>query len=226
MFIPIGTEEPSPRRRFPVVTVTIVALNVLVFLVEASVLFEGGEGALRRLINAWGTVPAAIAGGQRLYTLLTSMFLHGGLAHILFNMIYLLAFGDNVEDRLGRVRYVAFYLLAGFMASLAQITSSPASSVPSVGASGAIAGVLGGYLLLFPRGIVRMFLLLGPFIRITRVPALLFILFWFLTQFLNGVASLGVVTAETGGVAYWAHVGGFAGGLVVMWLYKQLADRR
>jgi membrane associated rhomboid family serine protease len=148
MFIPIGTEEPSPRRRFPVVTVTIVALNVLVFLVEASVLFEGGEGALRRLINAWGAVPAAIA------------------------------------------------------------------------------GVLGGYLLLFPRGIVRMFLLLGPFIRITRVPALLFILFWFLTQFLNGVASLGVVMAETGGVAYWAHVGGFAGGLVVMWLYKQLADRR
>jgi len=225
MFVPIGTEEEIPRRRFPVVTVILAALNSLVFLLEVYILLTGGEEALNGFITSFGVVPAAIAGGQSLYTLFTSMFVHGGLTHVAFNMLYLLAFGDNVEDRLGRWRYVIFYLLAGLVAALAQIAVDPTSQVPSVGASGAIAGVLSGYILLFPQGVVRMFLFMGPLTRIRRVPAVMYIAFWFITQFFNGVLSLGVATAETGGVAYWAHIGGFGAGLALAWLYKQFIGK-
>lgn len=225
MFVPIGTEEKVPRQRFPVVTVILVALNSLVFLVEAYILLTEGERALSGFITSFGVVPATVASGRRLYTLFTSMFVHGSLTHVAFNMVYLLGFGDNVEDRLGRWRYVIFYLLAGLLAAFAQIATDPASQVPTVGASGAIAGILSGYILFFPRGVVRMFLFLGPWTRIRRVPALMYVAFWFITQFFNGVLSLGVVTAETGGVAYWAHIGGFGAGLVLAWLYKQFLEK-
>ncbi len=224
MFVPIGTEEETPRLRFPVVTVTLAGLNSIVFLLEAYILFTGGEEALNGFITSFGVVPAAVSGGQRLHTLFTSMFLHGGVSHIVFNLLYLLSFGDNIEDRLGPWRYLVFYLLTGLLAAFAQVGVNPASEIPSVGASGAVAGVLAGYILLCPRGIVRMLLFMGPWTRVRRVPALMYVGIWFVTQFFNGVLSLGVATAETGGVAYWAHIGGFVGGLVLAWLYKQFVE--
>ena len=191
MFIPVGTEE-TPRHRFPWVTVSLVGLNIAVFLLEMLILSTGGERALNTFFVAYGVVPTAISSGQSIVipfylTLFTAMFVHGSLTHIGFNMLYLLAFGDNLEDRLGHGRYLIFYLLTGLLAALAQIAVDPHSPVPSVGASGVIAGVLSGYILFFPRGVVRMFLFLGPFTRITRIPALMYIGFWFVTQFFNGI---------------------------------------
>jgi membrane associated rhomboid family serine protease len=150
----------------------------------------------------------------------SSMFVHGGLTHFGFNMFYLLAFGDNVEDRLGRGRFLLFYMLSGLVAVLVQASMNPASQVPTIGASGAIAAVLGAYVLLFPRARVRTFFFLGPLSRITRVSAMLFIGVWFVIQFFSGVGSLGVTTAETGGVAYWAHNGGFLVGAGIGLIYK------
>lgn len=221
MFIPVGTEEATPRQKFPVVTVTLVALNSLVFLFELFLLLAGGRSALNQFIAVFGMTPSTIISGQNLYTLFTSLFVHGSLTHISFNMLYLLAFGDNVEDRLGRWRYLLFYTLAGLFASLVQIAVNPGSSIPNVGASGAIAGVLGGYLIIFPKSRVRVFFFLGPLSHTTRISALLYIGFWFVTQFFNGIGSLGVQTAETGGVAYWAHIGGFVAGLGLAFLFKR-----
>lgn len=231
MFVPVGTEEPVRRRRFPAVTLLLVALNSLAFLYELYVLMAGGDQALNDLITRYGVLPAVLTGpvvfSLHIYVSpFTAMFLHAGFAHILFNMVFLASFGDNVEDRLGHFRYLLFYLLSGLAATAAQVAVDPSSPIPSIGASGAIAGVLSGYLLLFPTGIVRMLLLLGPFARIARVPAFLFILFWFFTQFLSGLASLGVATTETGVVAYWAHIGGFAAGLVFAILLRGAARAR
>lgn len=230
MLIPIGTNERIPRRRFPVVTVAIVTINVLVFLFEMLVLFGGGSNALDAFFTAFGVVPAAFTHGQDILipfylTPFTSMFVHSGIPHILFNMLFLLPFGDNVEDRLGPFLYLVFYFGSGLVAALAQIAVDPSSQVPSIGASGAIAGVLAGYLILFPRGIVRVFIFLWVFFTIARVPALLFIGFWFVLQFFTGIASLGVQTAQSGGVAYFAHVGGFAAGLVMAFLHRQFAPQ-
>lgn len=225
MFMPVGTEESTPRQRFPAVTVVLVLLNSLVFLVELLVLVTRGDQGLNDFILAFAVVPAAIASGQGLYTLLTALFVHGSLTHIASNMLFLLAFGDNVEDHLGRARYLLFYLLAGVIASFAQIIVDPTSPVPSVGASGAIAGILAAYLVLFPQGSVRLFVFLGPLSRVTRISALLYIGLWFVLQFFGVLGSLGVETAQTGGVAYWAHIGGFLGGMVLALLSKAILVR-
>jgi membrane associated rhomboid family serine protease len=225
MFIPLGTEEQIPRQRFPIVTATIVGINILVFLFQLALLWVAGEQALYLFITAFGIVPAALTSGQSLVipfflTPFTSMFVHGSLTHILFNMVYLVAFADNVEDRLGHWRFLAFYLLAGLLGGLAQVLVDVSSTVPTVGASGAIAGVLAAYVVLFPQGKVRMFLFLGPLSRIKRVSALIYVGIWFAMQFFSGVGSLGVPTAETGGVAYWAHIGGFLAGLMLAFLFR------
>lgn len=220
MMVPVGTQENPPRTRFPIFTLIIVLVNLLVFSYELLVLNNGGEEALNVFVNSYGAVPAEIVNGRHLSTLLSAMFVHAGFVHIIFNMLFLLVFGDNVEDRLGHGRYLAFYFVSGLVASFAQIMVDPTSNIPSVGASGAIAGVLSGYVLLFPRGMVRVLLFLGLFTNIARVPALLFIGFWFLVQFFNGIVSFSVNTAETGGVAYWAHIGGFVAGLVLAPLLK------
>jgi len=230
MFIPVGTEEYETRQRYPYVTIILVVINSLVFLFELFLLWTGGEQALNTFMTAFGIVPAAVTSGKSLLipfflTPFTAMFVHGSLTHIGFNMLYLLAFGDNVEDRLGRWRFLIFYLLSGLLASLAQIVVNPASQVPTVGASGAIAGILAGYVLLFPKGRVRVFFFLGPLSRTTRISALLFIGVWFVTQFFNGMGALGVSTAETSGVAYWAHIGGFVAGLVMAFFYSRFTDR-
>jgi membrane associated rhomboid family serine protease len=221
--IPLG-DDPGPRRLTPVVTIVLLLINVAVFVYEMSL----GDG-IERLFRSAGVTPLEFTRGQDLpppaplgiiyTTLLTSMFLHGGLLHIGSNMLYLWVFGDNVEDRMGHGRFLLFYLLCGLVASAVHIFFNAGSQIPSVGASGAIAGVLAGYLILFPRASIRTLLILGIFITMTRVPALLLIGFWFVTQVFSGIASLGV-TEQTAGVAFWAHVGGFLAGLVLVFFFR------
>jgi len=230
MFAPVGTEEIIPRRTFPAVTALIVAINILVFLYQAFILLTEGEEDLNAMIQAVALVPGLVTEGQSVVlpfylTFFTAMFVHGGLLHIASNMIYLVVFGDNVEDMMGPVLYIFFYLLCGLAASVAQIAADPTSMIPNVGASGAIAGVLAGYLLLLPTGTVRILFFLPPFSRIARIPALFFISLWFILQIFSGVMQLGA-SAESGGVAYWAHVGGFLTGLALAFVYKQIMRRR
>ena len=221
--IPIG-DDPGPRRSFPIVTLTLIAVNIVVFVYELTV------PNTDRLFQSAGVIPLEFATGRDIppaapydvyyTTLITSMFLHGGFLHIGSNMLFMWIFGDNVEDRLGHVRYLLFYFLCGLAASAAHIYFNWRSPIPSVGASGAIAGVLGGYFLLFPKATVRTLLFLGPFVTITRIPAIIMIGFWFVTQLLSGVTALGQ-TEQTAGVAFWAHIGGFIVGLPLVLLLRQ-----
>jgi membrane associated rhomboid family serine protease len=153
------------------------------------------------------------------------MFLHGGWAHIIGNMLYLWIFGDNVEDRMGHWRYLVFYLVCGWTASYAHIWSDPTSRIPSIGASGAIAGVLGAYITLYPHARVVALIPLGIFMHTVQIPALFFLGFWFLQQFLVGSLALTQETAQTGGVAWWAHIGGFVAGLVLVWVFQSRKRR-
>ena len=207
--IPIG--DLNPRRHFPLATILIIALNVVVFFYQLLLPDE----ALNRLVLAAGLVPYEVTnrfGVAVVGDLLTSMFLHGGWMHIISNMLYLWIFGDNVEDRLGLPVYAAFYLVAGIGASLAQVAVNPASTIPTIGASGAIAGVLGAYLVMFPRTRVRTLILAFRFIRIVELPALVVLGLWFVLQIFSGLAS--VTSMATGGVAWFAHIGGFVIGLL------------
>ena len=200
---PIG-DDNSARKLFPYITYSLIALNVLVFLVE----LVAGDA----FIETWAFVPSrflANPGGDFL-TILTSMFMHGGWLHIGGNMLYLWIFGDNVEDRFGHFRYLVFYLLCGIAAAFTQLAFSLGSDIPNLGASGAIAGVLGAYVLLFPKRRVTVLLWYG----VVQMPALIVIGFWIVLQFFNGIGSIAVST-DTGGVAYMAHVGGFIAGLVL-----------
>jgi membrane associated rhomboid family serine protease len=212
---PVGDDNVRGSHR-PWVTWALIAINVAVFLYELSLGLDG----LQQFANDYGAVPAQIAQGKRLYTLVTSMFLHGGWLHIAGNMLFLAVFGDNIEATLGSLSYLAFYLAGGIAASLAQVAANPGLNVPSLGASGAVAAVLGAYAVIFPTSRVRVLVVLLFWITITRVIALLFIGLWFVIQFFSGVASLGVQTAQTGGVAYWAHVGGFVLGAIVGLFYR------
>ncbi|MBW3538270.1 rhomboid family intramembrane serine protease [Candidatus Parcubacteria bacterium] len=220
----MGTEESVRRQRLPVVTTALIVANVVVFGFEISTLGTGGEQALNAVIGTYGVVPARLA-LEHAPSLLSSLFLHGGFAHLLFNMLFLAAFGDNIEEALGRFSYLLFYLACGVIASLTHAWVNPASTVPTIGASGAIAGILGAYLALHPGGRVKAIFFFGFFITVVAVPAMLFILFWFIAQLFTGIASLGVTTAQTGGVAYWAHIGGFVAGLVLiaLWPKRRLA---
>jgi membrane associated rhomboid family serine protease len=215
--IPIG-DDNSGRRGFPVVTLLLLAVNVLVFLWQQSLGAQGFE----RAVQAFGTIPyeishgadIAVPGPAPIYlTLLTSMFMHANWMHLGGNMLFLWIFGDNLEDRMGSGKYMAFYLLCGLAADFAQIVINPDGHVPGIGASGAIAGVLGGYLLLFPGATVRT---MGRY-GVNEVPAWMMLGFWILTQVLSGMAQWG--GQEQGGVAYAAHVGGFVAGLVLVKLF-------
>ncbi len=218
--IPYADQPDVARRSVPFVTVGLVALNILVFLFELRL----PHAALADFVRAWGVVPAEVTSGRDLpppvpapvyITLLTSQFIHGGFLHIAGNVLFLWVFGDNVEDALGHLTFLAFYLGVGVIAGLVNAFALAGSTVPGIGASGAIAGVLAGYLLLFGDARVRALLLFGPFFTVGRVSALLLIGFWFLLQLGQGVASLGV-PAQEGGVAYFAHIGGFLAGLVLV----------
>ncbi len=212
MFIPIG-DDNSRRTRVPYVSIGLVALNVLVFLAE---LFANSQGGLEAMITQGAVIPAdytrgAGLGGPVPWTIVSSMFLHAGWMHLIGNMVYLGIFGDNVESVLGHFAFLGFYLAAGALGSLAHILTAPASTIPSLGASGAISGVLAGYLLLFPRNAVHV--LIG--FQVRPVPALLVIGMWAVFQFVVGAGSL-LAPREGGGVAYLAHVGGFVAGLLLI----------
>ena len=204
---PIGDDD-SAQRTAPVVTYALIALNVLVFFLELS----GGEPFIER----WSVVPRRLTQdpGGDFITVFTSMFMHGGWLHLAGNMLYLWIFGDNVEDRFGHAKFTLFYLICGIAATFAQVAVSAGSNVPNLGASGAIAGVLGAYLILFPRGQVRVMMGRG----VMPMPASVVIGMWIVLQFINGVGSI-TQSAETGGVAYMAHIGGFVAGLVLTFLF-------
>lgn len=226
-FIPFGTREHEPRRSFPFITVMLVVLNLAAFIFEGYILYTLGPEGLNNLLNQLAVVPAEVTDTTPLEVgLLTSMFLHAGLLHFLGNMLYLLPFGDNVEDRLGHLRYLLFYLLCGLIATFVYIAFNRNSAVPLIGASGAIAGVLGGYLALHPRGTVKgFFFIIIVFFRID-LPAFIFIGYWFIMQLFSSVASFGAGEAESGGVAFLAHVGGFIAGVVLAPLLAATAPSR
>jgi membrane associated rhomboid family serine protease len=212
-------KDTVPARSFPLVNWLLIAANILLFLVELSL----GPDA-EALTAALGVVPARLLANptpDQLATLVTSMFLHGGWAHVLSNMLALYIFGDNVEDRLGHVGYLIFYLLCGLAAGLTHILFNPTSPVPTIGASGAISGTLGAYFLLFPTA--RVFTLIPLFILpwFVEIPALFYLGFWFLSQLLNGTLEIVTGAQSYGGVAWWAHAGGFITGLVLVGLFAR-----
>jgi membrane associated rhomboid family serine protease len=211
----IPLRDTVPSSRFPLVTVAIIGVNVLVFLVEINL----GPVGLEGFFQTWGIVPLRFthprfqSGGNYL-TLLSSMFMHGGWMHIIGNMWSLWIFGDNVEDRMGRGSFLLFYLLSGLAAGAVHIVTNPGSTVPTVGASGAIAGVMGAYLLLFPHSSVVTLVPIFFFLQVVEVPAILFLGFWFLSQLFSGTLALAVAGTQAGGVAWWAHIGGFVVGFL------------
>lgn len=218
--LPIG--DVNPRRHFPLATAVIIAINVLVFLYELTL----PEDSLRSFVLQAGVVPYQVTrsfGLPAVTSLFTSMFLHGGWVHIIGNMLYLWIFGDNIEDYFGRVGYVFFYFLAGIAAALTHIVFDPLSTVPTIGASGAIAGVLGAYLVLFPRARVRTLIFFFRFVRFTELPALVVLGFWFILQLFSGLASIGA--SASGGVAWFAHIGGFVLGLLVGLIFRKRRPR-
>jgi len=227
--------DENPTELLPVVTVVIIAINVVVWLLVQQ--GGAGEGFLQSLCT-FGAIPADITGklqpGQTLqlaaettcttgglgsWTILTSMFMHGGWMHLIGNMWFMWVFGNNIEDSMGHVRFVLFYLLCGVVASSAHILTDPGSAVPTVGASGAISGVMGAYLLLYPR--VRVYTLFFFFIiiRVIPLPAWALLIYWFVLQLFSGLGSLGA--AQGGGVAFWAHIGGFVAGVVLIKLFER-----
>lgn len=206
--IPLTDASRRPVR-FPIVTICIIIINFLVFLLELG----GGEA----FVLKWSAIPANVTAGHHWITILTAMFMHGSWSHILGNMIFLWAFGPEMEDLMNRVRYLAFYLCGGLVAMLAQIALNPHSTVPNLGASGAIAAVMGGFLVTYPSDQIKVILIILVFVRIRLIPAALLIGVWFLIQLFN-VGS--VATVQTGGVAYAAHVGGAIFGMIFARLFE------
>jgi rhomboid family protein len=206
---PVG-DDNSQRRTTPVVTFVLIGLNVLVFLAELS----GGN----QFITNWAFVPARFSEdpGANAVTLFSAMFMHGGWLHLFGNMLFLWIFGDNVEDRFGHGKFLIFYLLAGLAATFAQYWVSPESGIPNVGASGAIAGVLGAYILLFPQS--RVNVLLGR--QIVAMPAFAVLGMWIVLQLVSGVGTIAATDESAGGIAYMAHIGGFVSGLLMTFLFR------
>ncbi len=218
----IPYKDDNPTSTFPLVTIGLIALNILVYIWEF--LYPGG---IDRIAYAYGAIPYNLLSLERtqplhpLATVFSSMFLHGGFFHLAGNMLYLWIFGNNIEDAMGHIRFIIFYLLGGSFAAYAHAITSPHSLIPMIGASGAVSGVLGAYLLLFPHASVHTIVFFGFFWQIIKVPAILVIGFWAIIQFVNGIITKGLL-AE-GGVAWFAHIGGFLFGLLTirLWLPKR-----
>jgi membrane associated rhomboid family serine protease len=227
-------KDDVPSRSVPIITIALIAVNVLVFLYQLSLQVatdpEGIQSA-REFVFEFGLIPCRLTGQcasaadfpSPVTTVFTSMFVHGGLFHIFGNMLYLWIFGDNVEDTLGHGRYLFFYLASGMVAVFAQTLVNPASPVPMIGASGAVSGVLGAYLILFPRAGVLTAIVFGFFIRLVRIPAVIVLGFWVVVQVVNGLISVGagmLGRSVDDGVAFFAHVGGFAAGIALLFLLR------
>jgi membrane associated rhomboid family serine protease len=216
----------NPTRRAPILTWILIAINVLVFLWEISMPQE----ELQRVFRDYGVVPNNVSGNpislESFLDTVRSMFFHGGWAHLGGNMLYLYLFGDNIEDRFGRVLYLFLYLVSGFAATVAQILIDPESMIPLVGASGAIAGVLGSYLVLFPGVRVQGIVPLGFWAFFTQLPAWMVLIFWFVIQVFSGLAALGPSTMATeGGVAFFAHIGGFVAGMLITAVFSVIVPQ-
>lgn len=211
-------KDDNPTQTFPFVTIGIITINILAYLWE--IISPAGE---RYIIYNYGAIPSGLLSLEKTQalhptaTVFSSMFLHGGLLHVGGNMLYLWIFGDNIEDRLGHFRFLLFYLVSGIIASYAHAISSPSSTVPMIGASGAVAGVLGAYILLFPHARVHTLIFFGFFIQVIKIPALIVIGFWAIIQFVNGILSQGLL--PQGDVAWFAHIGGFLTGLLTIKLW-------
>jgi membrane associated rhomboid family serine protease len=218
----IPLKDNIPTRHLPVVTVCLIALNAYVFVKG----FLLGPWASQRVIMYYGLIPCGLSGHCEIVgrafsaevTILTSMFVHGGFFHFAGNMLYLWIFGNNVEDSMGKLRFVVFYLLCGVAAALAQTAVNPASRIPMVGASGAVSGVLGGYLLLFPHARVLTLIPLGFFTQLAEIPALIVLGFWILVQVVNGILTFNF---DGGGVAWFAHLGGAVAGMALIGIFKR-----
>ncbi len=236
----IPLKDDIPSRTAPIVTVLLIALNALAFLYQFSLTVGGAGGAraAQEFIFEFGLIPCRLTGlcaeeaglPSPLLTIFTSMFVHGGLFHIAGNMLYLWIFGDNVEDTLGHARFLVFYLACGVAAALTHTVAGAASAVPMVGASGAVSGVLGAYLLLFPHANVLTLLIFGLFIRVVRIPALIVLGFWIVVQLINGFLTVSVAAVwgdeAGGGVAWFAHIGGFLAGILLLYLLRPRASRQ
>ncbi len=214
--------DSVPSRRFPFVNYFLILSNLFIFVKEVQF---AQAGTLDALMKSYSLIPAHFINDPvvHLREVFTAMFLHGSWGHVIGNMWFLYIFGDNVEDNLGHGRYLFYYLLMGVGAAIGQIAAAPHSTLPMIGASGAIAGVLGGYIVLYPRARVLTFFIFVIFVRFIEVPAYLFLGLWFVMQALNGVGSLTVQAAhgEMGGVAWWAHAGGFLAGFVFIPFFKR-----
>jgi membrane associated rhomboid family serine protease len=211
---PLG--DASRRiRHFPFVTTGIIVLNVIMFTIELA----GGNSFITR----WSVVPADIVAGRHWITILTAMFMHGGWLHIIGNMVFFWAFGPEIEDVMGPLRFAGFYLLGGLIAFSAQIIAQPTSTVPNLGASGAIAAVMGAFLITYPRDRIRTVLLLGFFVEVAFIPAIILVGFWFLTQLFSELGAIAQV--QTGGVAYMAHIGGFIFGALAARVFESRKRR-
>jgi len=228
----IPLKDINRSQSYPLITVFLIILNGLVFVFEYSL---GQRGLLNRFIYEFGVVPAFFTSSKYwaqngillgLFPLFSSMFLHGGWLHFFGNMLYLWVFGDNVEDRLGHFRYLFFYLICGLAAALFHIVTNPSSTLPTVGASGAIAGVLGAYLILFPGARVLTLFPIFFFFQLVEIPALLFIGFWFVMQFFSGALSFVAAKGQMGGTAWWAHIGGFVAGILMIWRSRNQLRRK
>jgi membrane associated rhomboid family serine protease len=211
---PIGDENAGTIIK-PYVNWTLIGICIAVFAYQWLL----PPRQLDAFFLQYGAIPAEISRMENLYTLFTSMFLHGGLMHLLGNMLFLFIFGDNIEDAMGHISYLLFYLLCGLAAGLSQIVLDLNSTIPIIGASGAISGVMGAYIVLFPHGKVRAIVLFGFIGQVVLVPAWVMIGLWFVLQLFSGFASLGAAS-DVGGVAFWAHVGGFIAGAVLVWLFR------
>jgi membrane associated rhomboid family serine protease len=241
----IPLKDDLPSRSLPIVTFGLIALNVAAFLYQASLSLDPrgpGAGAAEAFVREFGVIPCRLTGAcptallrvaddfpHPWVTLVTSMFLHGGLLHIGGNMLYLWIFGNNVEDTLGHGRFLLFYLASGAAAGLGQIVVSPTSHVPMIGASGAVSGVLGAYLLLFPYATILTLVTFGFFVRFLHVPAMIVLGFWIVLQLLNGYITFSAQSAgrgESGGVAWFAHIGGFLAGMMLLFLLRSRQSRR
>jgi membrane associated rhomboid family serine protease len=220
--IPLRSE--TPRRTFPLINILLVLANVAVFIYQLSLSPRAGDA----LVQQFGLVPfraeralahPGAALGPALIPLVTSMFLHGGFLHIIGNMLFLWVFGGNVEDKLGRAKYLGFYFICGIGAGLSQVVVNWGSRLPSIGASGAISGVMGAYIVLFPGSRILTLIPLLFFFFTMRIPALIILGYWFIIQFLSGISTLGEISQ--GGVAWWAHIGGFVLGMFLVWGLRQ-----
>ncbi|MBI5026729.1 MAG: rhomboid family intramembrane serine protease [Nitrospirae bacterium] len=220
----IPFKDDNPTTHFPFITISFILLNTIIFLFQFTY-----PGDSTTLAFSYGAIPAAILTMESVQpihpaiTVFTSMFMHGGLFHIAGNMLYLWIFGNNIEDKLGRMRFIIFYLLCGIIAAYSHAIIEPSSNVPMIGASGAVSGILGAYVLLFPKARVHTLIFLGFFIQVVRIPALIVIGFWAIIQFVNGIIS--TATIPQGGVAWFAHIGGFLIGILTIKLFLKTRRR-